>query len=275
MPLWRALVLGVVQGIAGFLPISSSGHLLAVPWVFRWNDFAGDPAGKQTFDVALHLGTLGAVTWYFRQDLRRLARAAWTSLRARRVSTFDEALVWRLALATVPAVIVGGLFDDWISEHLGGPVSIGLFLLAGSGLLWIADRNTSGTALPDSTTADTVTMGVAQAIALAPGVSRSGVTMAAGRLRGLDRASAARLSFLLAIPVTAGAGALKTAEALSAGIPGELLGAFAVGIVASAGTGVAAIAFLMKRISGRGFRPYIVYRMGAGLTLLALAIVRR
>jgi undecaprenyl-diphosphatase len=118
-------------------------------------------------------------------------------------------------------------------------------------------------------------MGGAQAIALAPGVSRSGVTMAAGRLRGLDRASAARLSFLLAIPVTAGAGALKTAEALSAGIPGELLGAFAVGIVASAGTGVAAIAFLMKRISGRGFRPYIVYRMGAGLTLLALAIVRR
>ncbi len=274
MPLWRALVLGVVQGLAEFLPVSSSGHLLAVPWVFRWNDFAGDPVGKQTFDVALHLGTLGAVSWYFRTELGRLIRAGLRTLRTRRVVSHDEKLAWRLAVATIPAVIVGGLFDNWISENLGGPVSVGIFLLVGSGLLWAADRATSGVSLEEASTADVLTMGAAQAVALAPGVSRSGVTMAAGRWRGLDRASAARLSFLLAVPVTAGAGALKTAEVVSSGIPSAMVGPFVVGIAASAVTGSAAIRFLLKRISARGLFPYVVYRVIAGSSLLMLAAAR-
>jgi len=275
LPLLHALLLGLTQGLSEFLPISSSGHLLLVPWLFGWNDFAG-VGGKdleKAFDVALHIGTVVALLAYFRRDLRPLAAAGLRSTRRRAVETSDERLFWLLMLSAIPGVITGALLDGVITEHLGAEWLIGLMLVVFGIVLLVADRCPAERPDGDFTTRDALLMGVAQAVALQPGVSRSGVTMSMARKLRFDRNATARLSFLMSIPITGGAVAYKVGKlfVLDGGIPDGFTGAFALGIVTSGLSGFAAVAFLIKLLRTRTFAPFVAYRVVAGLAVVALA----
>jgi len=269
------MILGLTQGLSEFLPISSSGHLLLVPWLFGWQDFAG-PGGKdleKAFDVALHIGTSAAVLVYFRKDLAGLARAGLRSARRRAVETREERLFWLLVLSAVPGVITGALLDGFITEHLGAEWLIGLMLAVFGGVLLLADRRPAERPEGEFARRDALLMGVAQAVALQPGVSRSGVTMSMARWRRFDRNATARLSFLMSIPITGGAVTYKVGKLflLDGGIPEGFGGAFAVGILTSGISGFAAVALLLKLLRTRTFTPFVVYRVAAGVAVVALA----
>ena len=269
------MVLGLTQGLSEFLPISSSGHLLLVPWLFGWQDFAG-PGGKdleKAFDVALHIGTSAAVLVYFRRDLAGLARAGLRSVRRRAVETSEERLFWLLGLSTIPGVVTGALLDDVITEYLGAEWLIGLMLILFGGVLLAADRCPADRAEDGFRRRDALLMGLAQAVALQPGVSRSGVTMSMARWLRFDRSATARLSFLMSIPITGGAVAYKVGKLflVDGGIPPGFGGAFGLGILTSGVSGFAAVALLLKLLRTRTFTPFVVYRTIAGAGVVALA----
>lgn len=271
MPILHALVLGLVQGLTEFLPISSSGHLLIVPWLFGWNDF-DHVSIEKAFDVALHLGTLIAVVAYFRADLKVLVRDGITAALDRsKPPTREGRMAWLIVLASVPAALVGALFGDVIDEHLGKPVIIGVSLIAFGILLAWADRRLGRRSLDDLTTRDAVIIGLAQAVALNPGTSRSGITISASRAIGFDRATAARFSFLLSIPVTAGAVAVKGLKLAKDGIPDGMASAMLVGILAAAVSGWLAVAGLLRLIRTKSFDGFVAYRVVAGLAIIAIA----
>lgn len=271
MPILHALVLGLVQGLTEFLPISSSGHLLIVPWLFGWNDF-DHVSIEKAFDVALHLGTLIAVVAYFRADLKVLVRDGITAALDRsKPPTREGRMAWLIVLASVPAALVGALFGDVIDEHLGKPVIIGVSLIAFGVLLAWADRRLGRRSLDDLTTRDAVIIGLAQAVALNPGTSRSGITISASRAIGFDRATAARFSFLLSIPVTAGAVAVKGLKLAKDGIPDGMASAMLVGILAAAVSGWLAVAGLLRLIRTKSFDGFVAYRVVAGLAIIAIA----
>jgi len=271
MPLFHALVLGLVQGLSEFLPISSSGHLLLVPWLFGWNDFT-DPSVDKAFDVALHLGTLLAAVVYFRADLARYIGAGVTTVvkRQRPVST-DGRVAWLLLLSTVPAALVGAAFESTIDERLGKPVIIAVSLIVFGLLLLVADRATGTRDIDRFGVRDAVIIGAAQALALNPGTSRSGITMTAGRFSGFSRDAAARISFLMMIPVTGGAVLFKLAKLVSDGMPDGFLGAMAVGVAASAVSGWLAVAGLLRLVRTSTFAPFVVYRVVLGVAVLVIA----
>jgi len=275
LPILHAIILGLTQGLSEFLPISSSGHLLLVPWVFGWHDFVG-PGGKdleKAFDVALHVGTVLAVLAYFRRDLALLAQAGLRSIRRRAVETAEERLVWLLLLSAVPGAITGALLDNVITEHLGAKWLIGTMLVVFGIVLFVADRCPASRPEGEFATRDAVLMGVAQAVALQPGVSRSGVTMSTARWLRFDRDATARLSFLMSIPITGGAVVYKLGKlfVLGGGIPDGFGGAFLVGIVVSGVSGFVAVAFLIRLLRTRTFTPFVAYRVVAGLAVVALA----
>ena len=275
MPLLHAILLGLTQGLSEFLPISSSGHLLLVPWLLGWDDFAG-PGGKElekAFDVALHIGTVLAVLAYFRRDLVPLARAGLRSVRRRRVETTEERMVWLLLLSAVPGAVTGALLDGVITEHLGAEWLIGLMLVVFGVVLLLADRRPAGRPEGEFGTRDAVLMGTAQALALQPGVSRSGATMSMARWLCFDRDATARLSFLMSVPITGGAVLYKMTKLflVDGGIPDGFVGAFAVGIVASGISGFLAVAFLIKLLRTRTFSPFVAYRVVVGVAVAALA----
>lgn len=264
MPILHAIVLGVVQGLSEFLPISSSGHLLVVPWLFEWDDFGGDASLEKTFDVALHIGTLAGVLAYFRRDLWRLARDGITEPRSR-----QGRLAWWLLLSAVPAAITGALFDDVIEEELGQiPLIATMLIVFGFVLLW-ADRARGGRPADEVRLRDVVTMGVGQALALQPGVSRSGATMTAGRFVGLSRDAAVRIAFLMSVPITAGAVLFKAVDVASeGGVPDGFVAPFAWGIAASAVTGWIAVWGTLRLVRTRTFTPFVVYRVVLGASIL-------
>src|SRR5688500_13969301 len=175
LPNWQALVLGLVQGATELLPISSSGHLILVPWLFDWEFLKENDAFNQTFDVSLHLGTLITVVAYFRDDLVRLAGAWLTSVRHRRIGSVDERIAWLVAIATVPAALVGALGENLIAENLGEPWQIAILLALFAGLLWLADRRPESRQVGDLGLRSAVAVGLAQCLSLMPGVSRSGI----------------------------------------------------------------------------------------------------
>jgi undecaprenyl-diphosphatase len=201
----EALLLGIVQGLTEFLPISSSGHLILVPWLQDYTFLEDNESFNKTFDVALHAGTLIAAISYFRREVVRFTLAFLRSLRARAIETSDERIAWAIAVGTVPAVIVGGLGSGFIEDHLGEPWMIGIQLIVFGALLGWADRLPQSRSFDDLTLRNGLYIGVAQVLALAPGTSRSGITITAARYLGFDRDSAARVSFLLLIPSVAGA----------------------------------------------------------------------
>ena len=272
IPVLHAIVLGITQGLSEFLPISSSGHLILVPWLFGWEELTGKANAdlNKTFDVALHVGTILASLVYFRKDLSRLARAGLTSVRDRAVTTTDQRLAWLLLLSAVPGAIVGAALESVINEHLGQIWLIAVMLIVFGLVLLLADRLPSNLAETDYGPRQALTMGLAQAAALSPGVSRSGITITAGRFLGFDRNAAARLSFLMSMPITGGAALYKGAELAVDGLPPGTAPAFFWGIVASAVTGLAAVWLVLRVVRTRSFLPFVVYRVLAGVAVLAL-----
>jgi undecaprenyl-diphosphatase len=270
---WQALVLGLVQGATELLPISSSGHLILVPWLFDWQYLMEDDRFNQTFDVALHIGTLLAVVAYFRADIVRLAVAFWRSLKRRRIEGGEEKIAWFIAAATVPAAVIGALGEELIADNLGEPWQIAILLAVFAGLLWLADRRPQTRHIDDLTFGKSFAVGLAQTLALAPGVSRSGVTITAGRFLGLDRDSAARFSFLLLVPITLGAVLWKgLTDVVLGDLPPGSTGPFVVGTIASAVSGFAAIVFLLGYVRRHDYTVFVVYRLVvAAIVLLLIA----
>jgi undecaprenyl-diphosphatase len=268
LPIWQALVLGIVQGLTELLPISSSGHLILVPWLGEWTYLERNDEFNQTFDVALHLGTLVAVVAYFRRDLVALIAAFVGSVARRRIRTSDERTAWVVAVATVPAALVGAAGEGLIADHLGEPWQIAILLATFGIVLWVADRSRSDRSADDLGLWGALGIGCAQALALMPGVSRSGVTISAARFLGIGRDEAARLSFLLLAPIVLGAVLLKgVTDVLLGDLPRGWQGPFLVGTLAAAGSGLVAISALL------GYLRRHDYTLFAGYRLLAAAIV--
>lgn len=271
VPILHAIVLGIVQGLSEFLPISSSGHLEVVPDLFGWQELATRPALSKTFDVALHLGTFVGAVWYFRRQLAVYVAAGIRTLRRRRVETTDERIAWLLLVSAVPGAIVGALLEGTIEDELGDPVLIGAMLVVFGFVLLAADRLRGERASETFGVRDAVVLGAAQAVALQPGVSRAGVTMSAGRALGFTRDAATRLSFLMSIPIIAGAALYKGVKTgTGGGIPSDLVWPFVVGIAASAVSGFLAISGLLRLLRTRSFTPMVVYRVLFGLVVIGV-----
>jgi undecaprenyl-diphosphatase len=272
-PDWQAYILGVVQGLTELLPISSSGHLILVPWLGEWTYLEEHPEFNKTFDVSLHLGTLVAVVVYFRHDLARLVVAWLGSVRRRRVRTADERVAWFVFAATIPAALAGAVGEGFIEDRLGEPWQIAIFLAVFGVLLWVADRLPERKHMDDLTFGQAVGIGAAQVVALAPGVSRSGITITAARFLGLDRDSAARFSFFLLVPVVLGAVLFKGwTDVIGGDLQPGWGGPFLVGTLAAAGSGLIAIDFLLGYVRRHDYTVFVIYRLAlAAFVLLLIA----
>jgi undecaprenyl-diphosphatase len=265
----QAIVLGLVQGATEYAPVSSSGHLILVPWIFDWS-ILGNPELNKTFDVALHMGTLLGAVIYFRRDIVAYARAWFGSIRRRRIATTDERLAWAIVIGTIPGVIVGALFADTIERDLGQPWLIATMLAVFGVVLYVVDRACRSDRSLDSIGPRTgLGLGSAQALALQPGISRSGITMTAARAIGIDRESAARFSFLLSLPIIAGAGLFKGLDLLQSGFQGYG-SEFFWGFVSSAVSGFVVIAWLLKYLRGHSFALFMWYRLAVAALCFAL-----
>jgi len=271
VPILHAIVLGITQGLSEFLPISSSGHLLLVPWLFGWDDFAGQPALQKTFDVALHLGTLIAAIAYFRTDLVGYAKVGLS--RSER-GTQDFRIAWLLVASAVPAAVLGALFSDVIDRKTGYIWLVATMLIVFGLVLGWADRRPGTRTIERLTARDAMWMGLGQAMALQPGVSRSGVTMTAGRVSGLGRDGAARFAFLMSIPIIAGALLFKAKDVVADGIPDGFAAPFVWGVVASGVTGWLAVWGMLRLLKTRSFMPFVVYRVALGTSVLVLYVIR-
>ena len=264
----QGLVMGIVQGLTEFLPISSSGHLIIVPYLLGWNDpFITSLA----FSVILHIGTLVALLVFFRADWIRLVPAGLAAIRDRsfRADT-DRRLAWLLVTATIPGAIAGFLLNDLIEERFRDVGLVALMLVVGAVILWLADRwgaRTKG--VEDVTFPQAAGFGAAQAIALVPGISRSGISISAARLAGLDREAAARFSFLMATPITAGA-AIFEVRKLATGEAGVAVsvGPLVVGLIAAFISGMLAIGLMLRYLRTRSLTIFVVYRL-----ILAVVVI--
>jgi undecaprenyl-diphosphatase len=285
LPIYQAVVLAIVQGLGEFIPISSSGHLIIVRRLLGWNELS--PAHELSFDVALHFGTLLSVLFYFRRTWFQIVRAAFggkvvrfsESAGSDTSLTVDEQkeermLLWFLAIATIPGAIAGKLLEhsaeDYFREHI--------FLIAGALifvalLMWMGEKvGKLNKPLTRISMVDSLLIGVAQAFALIPGVSRSGATITAGLFQNLTREAAVRFSFLLSTPLIAGAALLKAHELHKEGLPPGMQMPVLVGIIVSALVGYAAIAWLIRYLQSNTLLPFIIYRIVAGLVVIALAL---
>jgi undecaprenyl-diphosphatase len=269
----QAIILGIVQGLTEFAPVSSSGHLILVPWLFHWTFFLNNPDLNKTFDVALHLGTFVGAVAYFWRDIAKYLAAWFRSIRARAIRTADERVAWFLVIGTIPGALAGAAFESVIEDKLGQPWLIAVMLAVFGVVLFVLDRRSRQTrSMDDLRLGDALYIGLAQAVALQPGVSRSGVTMSAARSVGLDRPSAARFSFLLSLPIIAGAGLFKGLKLAKDGLPPGTAGPFVWGMLASAVSGFLVIAFLLAYLRKRDFVPFVIYRLAAaGLVLGVIA----
>jgi undecaprenyl-diphosphatase len=263
---FQALVLGLLQGLAEFLPISSSAHLTLAPWLFHWND------PGLAFDVALHFGTLIAVLWYFRAEWLSLLRAALRIIARRRIETDEERRVVFLILATIPGAIAGLALEEYAETAFRDPKLIAVTLIVMGVVLWAADRYARrDRQISDMTYGDAIAIGLAQMFAIIPGVSRSGSTISAGRALRLDREAAAVFSFLMSMPIIAAASILKVPQVLAReGLSATVV----VGVLASAVSGWAAIAILLRFVATRSYGLFAVYRVVLGLIVLGIAFSR-
>jgi undecaprenyl-diphosphatase len=266
MTVFQALILGILQGLAEFLPISSSAHLALAPWAFGW------PEPGLAVDVALHVGTLVAVLVYFRDEWITLIVAALEIVRTQRIQTPEQKRVVFLIVATIPGGLAGVFLNDYAESTFRSPALIAIALAAMGVVLWIVDRVRPATRPLDSLRwSDAILIGIAQAAALLPGVSRSGATITAGRALELDRESAATFSFLMSMPIIAAAAVFKVPHLLhSGGASVPLL----VGVTASAVSGWLAIAIVMRYVRSHSYGVFAVYRVVLGAAVLALFFAR-
>lgn len=274
MSIIQAAILAVIQGLTEFFPISSSGHLVLARWLFGWDPFIDAPQLEMAFDVAVHLGTLTGAIAYFWRDLIRYGNAGLAILvdgDRRRAGDPDARVAWLLVLSAMPAAAVGIFVAD--SDVIGGSniaLVAGALIVFGLILAW-ADRRPGDRAANSLRIRDALLMGAGQALALQPGVSRSGATITVARTLGFERGSAARLSFLMSIPVIAGAGMLSAVDVVgNGGVPQDFRSAFAVGFVVAGATGWAAVWATLRIVQTRSFDVFVAYRVAAGVVVLAL-----
>jgi undecaprenyl-diphosphatase len=268
MPLYQAVVLAIVQGLTEFLPISSTAHLTLFPWFLHWQD------PGLTFDVALHAGTLLAVLAYFwRMWVDMVVAAAGLGSRTAPETRQHRKLFWFIVAGTIPGALAGYLFEHAAETRFREPVVIGTALIVVGLVMWAGERWQTGVVILDRIgLADSLTIGAAQAFAVIPGVSRSGITMAAGLFRSMTRESAARFSFLLSTPLIAGAALKKGLEVRHEGLPVDMRLPFLIGILVSAVVGYLVIAALLRFLERGTFKPFIIYRIALGLLVLAFAL---
>jgi undecaprenyl-diphosphatase len=270
VPLLHAIILGIIQGLTEFLPVSSSAHLALIPWLLGWNDQG------LSFDIALHVGTVAAVVVYFFRDwIQVLGQGFGLNIGTDPALKRNRMLLWLLVLGSIPAGIAGVLVKD-LSENVwrNNQYLIGSMLILVGLFMWWADRQgTRNKDLSSVSSTDSLTIGAAQALALVPGVSRSGITICAGLLRNLDRASAARFSFLLATPAIAGAAAKDAWDLMrhGGGIPPDMRTALIVGVVVSAVTGALTIQFFLNYLRRQSLSFFVWYRVIFGIIVIALA----
>ena len=268
----QAIVLGIVQGLTEFAPVSSSGHLILVPWLFNW-PILHHPDLNKTFDVALHMGTFLGALIYFWRDIWKYLKAWVRSMRHRTLADVEERVAWFLIIGTIPGAAAGALFEETIEKKLGEPWLIATMLFAFGVLLLVVDRRAAqARAIDVLRFGDAVAIGVAQAVALQPGVSRSGVTITAARGLGLTREAAARFSFLLSLPIIGGAGVFKGFKLLTGAehIPTGFGAQFAWGVVASAVSGFLVIWGLLAYVRRGSFTPFVLYRLAAAIFVFSL-----
>jgi undecaprenyl-diphosphatase len=272
--LFQAIVIGAIQGLTEFLPVSSSAHLIVAPELLGWDDPFLNSA---TFDVMLHAGTLIALLVYFWRDVVRLLRAAGAAIRERSLAGDpDRRLAALLAISIVPAALLGvafeSFFDTYFRDNL---LLIPLIMLLGALFLWVADRWGRGTRdLDQGRMQDAVVIGGAQALALFPGTSRSGVTIATGLLLGLTREAAARFAFLMGIPIITGATLWKLRSLASGGISGDDLLTMLAGMASAAIFGLVAIGFLLRYLRSHGLGLFVAYRIGFAIVVGAVLLAR-
>jgi len=258
----QAVILGLAQGLGEFLPISSSAHLVLIPWLFRWTD------PGLTFDIALHVGTLVAVIIYFWKDWWQLIIKGFTDARS-----VKGRLFWYLVAASVPGALSGFLLEDKAETVFRSPILIATMLILMGVLLYWADRRSAKKIEINHITFGTsIFIGISQALAIVPGVSRSGITMTTGLLMGLNREGAARFSFLLSTPIIFGAAVVK--------LPGVISNSsvinvnFAIGMLVSCITGIAGIGFLLRYVQTKDFLPFVWYRFILGAVVIMITMVR-
>jgi undecaprenyl-diphosphatase len=273
MPLLQAIVLGIIQGLTEFLPISSTAHLIVIPKLLGWQDQG------LAFDIALHVGTLAAVILYFFRDwMQIIAHGLGIRYGGDSGLQRNRGLLWLLILATLPAAVAGLLFQ----KKIEGAIRDNLYVIGAMAILigivmWFAENvGRKQKDLGHVSPADALLIGVAQALALIPGVSRSGITMSAGLIRNLDRQAAARFSFLLLTPTVAGIALKKLYDLMKhqGGIPHEMQTPMLVGMAVSAVTGCIVIRFFLEFLRRRTFAVFIAYRIIFGIIVIALAFFR-
>jgi len=275
MPILHAIILGLVQGFSEFLPISSSGHLALVPWLFGWNDFADVANGasiEKAFDTALHLGTLVAVLFYLRTELigyvREGIRIVVSPQRANRQM---GKRAWLFVASAIPAGIAGAIGQQWITDKLGTPVLIAVSLVFFGLLLLWADRQQGTRDVNTFTRKDALLIGLAQVLALNPGTSRSGITITAARKFGFSRDAAARVSFLMSVPVIGGAVLFSLVKLVRDGIPDGLIAPMIAGIIAAGVSGWVAMWGMIRILRTRNFNMFVMYRVAVGFGVLSIA----
>jgi len=267
----RAIVIGLVQGLTEFLPISSSGHLIVVRELFHWHFLEGD----LTFDVALHLGTTVAVLAYFWREWLEMLAALLPGRKPAGVpanpgSIYNSRFLMLLVIGSLPAALVGFALNDWVENEVRSPLVVSAMLIVFGLVLLFAERlGQKARQIAGAGWGDAVLVGCAQAVSLVPGVSRSGITITAALVRGFRREDAARFSFLLATPVIVGAGLLKMTEAIHDGIPSGDVPVLLVGTVAASVVGWASIGYLLRLVQTQSYAPFVAYRILAGGFFLA------
>lgn len=262
MTLLQVVTLGLVQGLGEFLPISSSAHLVLIPWLFRWTD------PGLTFDIALHIGTLIAVVIYFWKDWWKLISKGFTEVRS-----IEGQLFWYLVAASVPGAIGGFLLEKKAETIFRSPLLIAAMLI-GMGLLlyWADRRSAKNIEINKITFGTSMLIGIFQTLAIIPGVSRSGITMTTGLLMGITRVGAARFSFLLATPIIFGAAIVKLPHVISNS--SVITANFAIGMLVSCITGIISIGFLLRYVQAKDFLPFAWYRFVLGALVIVVTLVR-
>lgn len=265
----QAMILGLVQGATEFVPVSSSGHLVLVPWLLRW------PEPGLAFDTIVHWGTLVAIAAVFWRDFWWLAVAWLRSLRSRSLEEAEARIAWWIILGTVPGVILGLTLNDPVERLFSAPQVVAILLLITAAILTLSERlGRRNRDLDEMTWVDALLIGVGQAVAIMPGISRSGATIASGLLRGLKRETAARFSFLLSTPIILGAGLPQLLKLTQAGDLATQLPALILGFVAAAVSGYLCIRFLLSYLQRHRLYVFAAYCAVAGIVCLGVALTR-
>lgn len=260
MSILQAIVYGIVQGVTEFLPVSSTAHLVLIPWIFGWQD------PGVAFDVAMHLGTALAVIIYFFKDWLRLISAGLT-----KPKSGDGKLFWLIVLATIPGGLFGILLNDFM-DNFRNPVLIGVMLIVMGVILYLSDKTGKNThRLCDMNAKRSITIGLSQVFAIVPGVSRSGITLSAGRLLGIDRESIARFTFLMSTPIILGNGLYHAKNLLHTNIDAL---PFITALLVSAVVGILCISFLLEYLKKKGLGVFAIYRFALGVLIIALNFIK-